>query len=197
MILSVILLVIATSLSFSGFFTRYNAYRANPRLIDRDAWVARRFEQPTVADALITATRERFLNPPSSEQDLVDNFAAHRAKFRQLLNSGINLVVGSDSGSQGHFQGDAIWWELRAWRDNGASPGEIVKAATLRPAQMLKLDDDRGAIRIGARGDVLLYDGALEKGEFDLRGVKLIAKGGVVYVRNGRWVGPTNPGEGE
>lgn len=179
-----------------GFFARYNAYRADPGLIDADAWVARRFEQPGVADALIAATRERFIHPPESEQALVDNFAAHRSKFRQLLSSRVRLVIGSDSGSQGHFQGDAVWWELRAWRDNGASPGEIVRAATRTPAEMLALKD-RGAIRLGARGDVVLYDGDLPRGEFDLRGVRLVAKGGVVYVRDGRWVGPTNPGEGK
>ena len=178
-----------------GFFTRYNAYRADPRLIDRDAWVARRFEQPAVADALIAATRERFTHPPASEQDLVDNFEARRAKFRQLLDSGVKVVVGSDSGSQGHFQGDAIWWELRAWRQNGAAPEEIVTAATSRPAEMLRLDD-RGAIRVGARGDFLLYDRDLENSDFDVRGVRLVAKGGVLYVRDGRWIGPLNPGEG-
>lgn len=179
-----------------GFFTRYNAYRTNPRLIDRDAWVARRFEQPFVADALIEATRERFVHPPATEQALVDNFAAHRAKFRQLLASGVRLVVGSDSGSQGHFQGDAVWWELRAWRDNGGKPDQIIKAATTTPARMLHLGD-RGAIRVGARGDVLLYDGDLRKGEFDLHRVRSVAKGGILYVRDGRWIGPMNSGEGQ
>jgi imidazolonepropionase-like amidohydrolase len=142
-----------------------------------------------VAQALYDATLERFRRPPAREQDLVDGFPALRSKFRQLLAAGVKLVVGSDAGSQGHFHADAIWWELRSWRENGASPRQILTAATARPARMLELRD-RGDLAVGKRGDFLIYDGDLARGELELERVRAVGKGGVLFVDRGEWVGP-------
>lgn len=173
-----------------GFYARYNAYRSDPSRIDQDAWAALRLDDPAVGAALVRGTRERFQHPPDSEQQLVDGFAARKAKFRQLLQRpNLALVVGSDAGSQGHFHGDAIWWELRTWRDNGASVPQLLSAATSVPAKMIGMPD-RGTIASGAIGDFLIYNGDLEKGELELSKVTTVAKGGVIFVDRGRWVGP-------
>jgi imidazolonepropionase-like amidohydrolase len=170
-----------------GFYSRYVTYRKDPGKTQDP--VHFRFETPAVATALAAYAKERFEKPPADEQSMVDNFAAYREKFRQLRTAGLLVVVGSDSGSQGQFHADAIWWELRSWRDNGASVADLLTAATRRPASMLGLSD-RGAIRVGARGDFVLYDRDLWKGELDLTGVRAVGKGGVLFVREGRWVGP-------
>lgn len=170
-----------------GFYSRYNAFRANPSLIDPQ--VIGRFETPAIADALYQATLERFRKPPPQEQNMVDDFAAYRSKFRQLLDSGVKMVVGTDSGSQGHFQTDAIWWEMRAWSEDGASTGQILAASTKLPAEMLGLED-RGELSVGKRGDFLIYDGDLEGGEWNLGRVRYVGRGGVLYVEDGKWVGP-------
>jgi imidazolonepropionase-like amidohydrolase len=49
---------------------------------------------------------------------------------------------------------------------------------------------DRGTIARGAIGDFLIYNGDLEKGELELSKVTTVAKGGVIFVDRGRWVGP-------
>ena len=178
-----------------GFHSRYVVYRRSQARIEDPALDALyRFETSAIRAALAQSTRRRFAEPPPDEQGLVDNFPAFRSKFHQLRTAGLPLVVGSDSGSQGQFHADAVWWELRAWRDDGASIGEILTAATVRPAALLSLAD-RGAIRVGARGDFVLYDRDLEKDELDLAGVRAVAKGGVLFVRDGRWIGPLAPGE--
>jgi imidazolonepropionase-like amidohydrolase len=176
-----------------GFFTRYNTYRREPALVERDGWVARRFDTQPVGNALVEHTRRCFESPPPSEQNLVDGYDTRRALFRRLLASKVKMVVGTDSGSQGNFHGDAIWWELRAWHESGAPVSQMLAAATSIPAKMLRLPD-RGSLRPAARGDFIIYDGALEKGELELAKVRTVAKAGVLFVNNGEWVGPTEPG---
>jgi imidazolonepropionase-like amidohydrolase len=176
-----------------GFFARYNAYRSHPAWVDRDGWVARRFDTAAVGDALVRHTRLRFEQPPASEQQLADGYPAKSALFRRLLTSNLRMVVGSDAGSQGHFHGDAIWWELRAWRDHGASVAQLVSAATVQPARLLRLPD-RGALMKGARADFILYRGDLTGGELDVAKVSTVAKAGVLFVDKGRWIGPVEPG---
>lgn len=116
-----------------------------------------------------------------------------RRKFQQLRDSGIPLAAGTDAGSPNHAHADAIWWELRAWVTYGATPDEALRAVTVNGARVLGRDD-LGVIRPGAVGDFVLYRGDLAKGEFDVRHVTHVAKGGVLYLADGRWVGPSPPG---
>jgi imidazolonepropionase-like amidohydrolase len=67
-----------------------------------------------------------------------------------------------------------------------------LQAITVNGAKVLA-DDDVGTIRPGARADFLLYRGAMDRAEFDARKVTHVAKGGVLYVRDGQWVGPGPP----
>jgi imidazolonepropionase-like amidohydrolase len=113
-------------------------------------------------------------------------------KFIQLRASGIPLAMATDSGSPAHFHRDAIWWELRAWRDHGASVNEALTAATTTGARALH-DDAIGRIRLGGRADFVLYRGNLQEGDLDSSRIVTVAKGGVLYVSKGEWVGPAPP----
>ena len=56
-------------------------------------------------------------------------------------------------------------------------------------AQGYESTEDRTA------ADVILYDRDLADGDLGLAGVRLVSKGGVIFVRDGRWIGPAAPGE--
>ena len=113
----------------------------------------------------------------------------YRQKFRQLIDAGAKPVIGSDTGSLGQFHRDAVWIEMAAWARLGITPQDIFAGATVTPAEMLGVNDI-GVLKTGARGDLVLYAGDFASGEFDSDHVAAVIKGGVIYVRDGVWVGP-------
>lgn len=53
------------------------------------------------------------------------------AKLRQLPALGHPVAVGSDAGSPMHFQANAIWWEMDAWRAAGVPHRDVLTAGTV------------------------------------------------------------------
>ena len=78
-------------------------------------------------------------------------------------------------------------WEA-GWRTLGASPRQVLTAATAGGARVLGLDDV-GHLRPGARADFVLYRGDVERGPFDAARVRAVGKDGVLFVRDGAWTG--------
>jgi len=110
-------------------------------------------------------------------------------KFRQLRALGLPMAVGTDAGSPLHFQAGAIWWELEAWRAMGVSHRDALIAATEGSAGVLHASD-AGRLAVGSRADFVLYRGNAEDGRFEQARVLAVGKSGVLYVADGRWVGP-------
>jgi imidazolonepropionase-like amidohydrolase len=86
-------------------------------------------------------------------------------KFQQLRESGVVLLIGTDSGVPLTFHSDSTWRELDYWvRVFGVPPMDAIRAATYWPAVHLKVDRDVGTVAegkladiIAVRGDVLTY----------------------------------------
>jgi imidazolonepropionase-like amidohydrolase len=116
-------------------------------------------------------------------------YATLETKFRQLLATGVPIAMGTDVGSADHFQSGGIWWELEAWRAFGARPRDALNAATAAGARVLR-DERAGSLKQGSHADFVLYSGDVEEGTFQLERVRAVAKGGVLFVRDGAWVGP-------
>ncbi len=79
-------------------------------------------------------------------------------KFRQLRESGVTIVTGTDSGIPLNFHFDSTWRELRTMVELGMPPMEVIRAATYWPAQLLK-QPDLGTIAAGKLADVIVVDG--------------------------------------
>lgn len=101
-------------------------------------------------------------------------------KLRQLRALGLPVAVGSDAGSTMHWQANAIWWEMEAWRAAGVGPRDVLTAATEHGARVLGWPDV-GHLRPGARADFVLYRGNVEDGAFEIARVRAVGKGGVVF----------------
>lgn len=168
-----------------GYYRRDIAHAADPRLIEDD----RLYElmAPAEAARVRKELREEVRNPEPYDRKAA--FAARVAKFRQLRDAGIPIAVATDSGSTGQFHIDAIWWDLETWRQIGVPAVETITAATARPARLLGRKDI-GALKAGARGDFVLYRDDYSAGAFEYGRVRAVAKGGVLYVAEGKWVGP-------
>jgi imidazolonepropionase-like amidohydrolase len=107
------------------------------------------------------------------------------AKLRQLLALGHRVALGSDAGSPMHFQANAIWWEMEAWRAAGVPHRDVLRAATVNGARVLR-QADIGHLGPGARADFVLYRGDVEQGAFDGARVLAAARGGVLVTSAGR-----------
>ena len=79
-------------------------------------------------------------------------------KFRQLRESGVTILVGTDSGVPLNFHFDSTWREMKTMADLGMPPMDVIRAATFWPAQFLKRND-LGTIAEGKLADLLVIDG--------------------------------------
>src|SRR6185436_12229832 len=79
-------------------------------------------------------------------------------KFRQLRESGVTIVVGTDSGIPLNFHFDSTWRELKTMVDLGMPAMDAIRAATYWPAQLLK-QPDLGTIAAGKLADLIVVDG--------------------------------------
>jgi imidazolonepropionase-like amidohydrolase len=103
-------------------------------------------------------------------------------KFNQLRESGVVLLVGTDSGIPMKFHSSSTWRELDIWVNRlGVDPMFAIRGATYWPSVAMKVDKDYGTISegkyadiIAVRGDVLRYIDLLQR-------VDLVMKHGVRY----------------
>jgi imidazolonepropionase-like amidohydrolase len=106
-------------------------------------------------------------------------------KFRQLRETGVTLLIGTDSGIPGNFHTDSTWREIDTWVRLGMTPMQAIAGATRWPARFLRREDDLGTLApgrladvIAVRGDVLRYPALLQR-------VDIVVKSGEVVVRDG------------
>jgi hypothetical protein len=171
-----------------GVHARYRAHQEDPALVSNPL----NFEfVPASEVADVRAAWEKEIADRQGEhaKRMDGAFPTIRRKFQQLLASGIPLAAGTDAGSPANGHREAIWWELRSWVNQGATPTQALEAITVNGARVLN-DESVGAIRAGGRADFVLYRGDVAGGEFDAAKVTHVAKGGVLFVSNGHWVGP-------
>jgi imidazolonepropionase-like amidohydrolase len=131
--------------------------------------------------------------PPPSTSPWANRVRRNRAfvpvKFRQLKESGVTLLVGSDSGTEFNFHVEATWREMWLWQALGVEPMEIIQAATYWPARYLR-QPDLGVVEAGKLADLIVVDGNPLESLRDMRNVDAVIKGGKVFVEDGKWVGP-------
>jgi imidazolonepropionase-like amidohydrolase len=101
-------------------------------------------------------------------------------KFRQLRESGVTIVTGTDSGIPLNFHFDSTWRELKTMVDLGMPAMEVIRAATYWPAQMLK-QPDLGTIAPGKLADIIVVDGDPLTDMTAMRHVVHVVKDGKVF----------------
>ncbi len=100
-------------------------------------------------------------------------------KFRQLRESGVTLLVGTDSGIPGNFHTDSTWRELATWVDLGMTPMQAIAGATRWPAVWLKREKDLGTLAPGRYADIIAVRGDVLKHIDLLQRVDVVIKNGV------------------
>jgi imidazolonepropionase-like amidohydrolase len=137
-----------------GIHDRYRAYQEKPELIDEPSNYE--FFDTATAEALRAGVRRATADRGSEHAKRMDGaYPTLHRKFQQLLSSGIALAMGTDVGSPGQFQRNAIWWEFDSWVKHGASVDVALTAAAITGAKVLHREDAAG-LKAGARADFVL-----------------------------------------
>ncbi len=99
-------------------------------------------------------------------------------KFQQLRDTGVTLLVGTDSGVPGNFHTDSTWRELAAWVRLGMTPMQAIAGATRWPAAWLKHAQDFGTLAPGRYADVIAVRGDVLSDINLLQRVDVVVKNG-------------------
>jgi imidazolonepropionase-like amidohydrolase len=100
-------------------------------------------------------------------------------KFRQLRDTGVTMLVGTDSGIPGNFHTDSTWRELYTWVQLGMTPMQAIAGATRWPARFLKKEKDLGTLAPGRYADVIAVRGDVLTHIDLLQRVDVVVKNGV------------------
>lgn len=99
-------------------------------------------------------------------------------KFRQLRETGVRLMIGTDAGIPSMFHGDATWREMVKFRELGVPPMEVLQSATLWPARFLRAEDRIGVLAEGRFADIILVRGDPLTDMTVMRDVRAVIQGG-------------------
>lgn len=100
-------------------------------------------------------------------------------KFGQLRESGVLLLVGTDSGIPMKFHSQSTWNELEVWVNRLDVPAvDAIRAATYWPAVAMKVDADYGTVTEGKYADIVAVRGDALRHIALLQRIDLVIKHG-------------------
>jgi imidazolonepropionase-like amidohydrolase len=103
-------------------------------------------------------------------------------KIQQLSESGVVLLIGTDSGIPMNFHSQTTWRELDAWvSEFKIEPMVAIRAATYWPSVMMKVSDQVGTISEGKYADIIAVRGDLLRHIDLLQDVDIVIKHGNRY----------------
>ncbi len=117
-------------------------------------------------------------NTPEGKRDRA-RAADHEQSFKKALRAGLKIVYGTDVG--GFSWDQPIAQDFSYMVKFGMSPVEALRAATVRPAEMLGMSGQIGVIAPGAYADIIAVDGDPLKNIEALGNVTFVMKEGQVY----------------
>jgi imidazolonepropionase-like amidohydrolase len=103
-------------------------------------------------------------------------------KIAQLSESGVVLLIGTDSGIPMNFHSQTTWRELDAWVNSfGIDPMTTIRAATYWPSVAMKVSDQVGTVTEGKYADIIAVRGDV------LRHIDLLQDVDIVIKHGKRW----------
>ncbi len=152
--------------TIEGFFN-YEYIVANPMHIEDTGW------QLDVPADIVADIKASLKHPGWLAYYQITPLRAKTsaAKFAQLQQAGLVLLIGTDSGIPMKFHNQSTWREMDIWVNKlGVDPMTTIRAATYWPAVSMKVDADYGTISAGkfadiiaVKGDVLRYINLLQR----------------------------------
>ncbi|MDF1696917.1 MAG: amidohydrolase family protein [Saprospiraceae bacterium] len=153
----------------------YEYVRDNPEKLDNDCWhlglpqdIIEDIEQSIIYPGRLPYFQLTPVRKPTLER-----------KVKQLMDAGVVLLIGTDSGIPMKFHCQSTWNELDVWvNEFGIDPMYAIKAATYWPSKMMGVDDKYGTISEGKYADIIAVDGDVLRWISLLQDVDLVIKHG-------------------
>lgn len=103
--------------------------------------------------------------------------------IQALHQNGLRIVAGTDQTVPGH----SLKRELELYVKAGFTPMEAIQAATLVPAQVMKVDRDSGTVEAGKYADLILVDGNPLDNISNLRNTRYVVANGKLFDCSKLW----------
>jgi imidazolonepropionase-like amidohydrolase len=110
----------------------------------------------------------------------VGNKATAKQKLKYAMDAGVTICNGADSGPLAHGEN---YKEVEGLVENGLTPLQALKAATVNDAKMLGMADRLGAIKASYLADIIAVKGDPTRDIKAIEQVDLVMKNGTVYKR--------------
>jgi imidazolonepropionase-like amidohydrolase len=104
--------------------------------------------------------------------------ASHKQVFQKALRMNVKIAFGTDAGA---FDHGTQAREFRMMVDYGMKPIEAIRAATLRAAELIRMERQVGSIEPGKFADIVAVEGDPLADIDALSRVRFVMKGGQVY----------------
>lgn len=156
----------------------YEYLRDHPEELDNDCWhegLPERIIQDIEASIQEPGQLSYFQLTPSRKPTL-------ETKVKQLLEAGVTLLVGTDSGIPMKFHCQSTWHELDVWvNEFGIDPMYALKAATYWPSKIMGVDQEVGTVSPGKYADIIAVKGDVLRHIALLQDVDVVIKHGKRY----------------
>ncbi len=155
--------------------TNYGTRRDNPEYVDDPRWYEG-LPPDITADVKHSLSR---LDTLSYYRFVPNRRSTLATKFRQLRESGVRLLIGTDAGVPANFHGYATPEEMITWVViYGMDPMETIRSATYWPALSLGVLDKVGTVDPGKAADIIGVRGNPLTDITPMRHVELVVKAG-------------------
>ena len=160
-----------------GLFN-YEYVRDNPEQLDDPSW------QVGLPPSIIDDIKQSLKQPGQLSYYQITPLRRPTLarKIAQLSESGVVLLIGTDSGIPMNFHSQTTWRELDAWVNGfGIDAMTALRAATYWPSVAMKVSDQVGTVSEGKYADIIAVRGDV------LRHIDLLQNVDIVIKHGKRW----------
>jgi imidazolonepropionase-like amidohydrolase len=156
----------------------YEYVRDNPEQLDDPSW------QVGLPASIVADIKASLRNPERLGYYQITPLRRPtlNTKIHQLSDSGVVLLIGTDSGIPMNFHSQTTWRELDAWvSEFKIDPLVAIRAATYWPSVMMKVSDQVGTVSEGKYADIIAVRGDVLRHINLLQDVDIVIKHGIKY----------------
>ena len=156
----------------------YENVRDNPEQLDDPSW------QVGLPPAIVNDIKASLAHPDRLPyyQITPQRRPTLARKISQLSESGVVLLIGTDSGIPMNFHSQTTWRELDAWvNDFKMDPMTAIRAATYWPSVLMRVSDQVGTVSDGKYADIIAVRGDVLRSINLLQNVDIVIKHGKRY----------------
>jgi imidazolonepropionase-like amidohydrolase len=153
----------------------YEYLRDNPEQLDDPSW------QVGLTQTIIDDIKQSLRHPERlGYYQITPLRRPHLGrKIQQLSDSGVVLLIGTDSGIPMNFHSQSTWHELDAWvNEFKIDPMVAIRAATYWPSVLMKVSDQVGTVSEGKYADIIAVRGDVLRHIDLLQNVDIVIKHG-------------------